>query len=383
MAAPTVSAVSPNSGPLMGGTPITITGTGFVVGATTVAINGVAALGVNVISSTSIVCITPPNPTPGVYNVIVTTSGGSSSINAGDQFTYSGVPVVTSVSPARGITAGGQNVTINGYNFQNTTVVYFGTVPVFSGATSGSSQAANTVPGGTGYPWGSGFTINQTGTQIYAVAPPALTARQVDVTVVSPYGTSTTSSADQFTYQTAGYFNTVADVANYASNNLIRKTLNYSDVIPWINDCMQVELMADACLFNNWTIPTAQYNVAYAVPADFLRVYAVYDSNGDDFYDYECDSAFMWFDYGGSLYTVRYYQLPPIVSSMTGTDPLPCHPLIANALPYYLAYRFASADFPNDKDTSQRYSEFRGKVQLALDQMQKRFNRQIKVSSFR
>jgi hypothetical protein len=279
-------------------------------------------------------------------------------------------PTVTSINPTRGVTAGGQNVVINGTGFSDVTVVNFGTVPVYPG----------TIP--IGFPGGVGFSINTAGNQIFAVAPPGAAA-QVDITVTSPEGTSATSANDKFTYQTPGYFNTVADVVTYASNNLIRKTVAYSDAIPWINDCMQTELLDDACLFNNWSIQQPLYNVGYAVPPDFIRVYAVYDSNGDDFSDYECDSAYMWFDYGASLYTVRYYQLPPIVTNMSGTDPLPCHPLIANALPYYLAWAFANPDYPSDKDTNQRYAQFRTKVQFALDRMQKRLNRTIRVSSFR
>ncbi len=179
------------------------------------------------------------------------------------------------------------------------------------------------------------------------------------------------------------YLTTVADAANYASTQLIKKTIPLTDAVPWTNDCMQTELLDDACLFNNLVINNAQYNIGYALPADFIRVYKVYDSNGDDFSDYECDSANIWFDYGASVYTVRYYQIPPIVSNMSGTDNLPCHPLIANAVPYYYAYRFSSVDYPTDKDTSQRYGEFKMKVAFALDRMQKRMNRNIQVSSFR
>ena len=56
--APTVSGVSPTSGTTAGGTPVTITGTGFLAGAT-VKLGGTAATGVNVASSTSITATTP------------------------------------------------------------------------------------------------------------------------------------------------------------------------------------------------------------------------------------------------------------------------------------------------------------------------------------
>ena len=49
MAAPTVSSISPTSGPTTGGTSVTITGTNFVSGAT-VAFGGTAATGVTVVT---------------------------------------------------------------------------------------------------------------------------------------------------------------------------------------------------------------------------------------------------------------------------------------------------------------------------------------------
>ena len=49
--APTVSSISPTTGTSAGGTPVTITGTGFLSGAT-VSLGGTAATGVTVVSST-------------------------------------------------------------------------------------------------------------------------------------------------------------------------------------------------------------------------------------------------------------------------------------------------------------------------------------------
>ena len=56
--APTVSSVSPNSGPVAGGTAVTITGTNFAAGAT-VKFGATAATNVVVVSSTSITATTP------------------------------------------------------------------------------------------------------------------------------------------------------------------------------------------------------------------------------------------------------------------------------------------------------------------------------------
>jgi len=91
---PTVSKVSPNSGPTTGGTSITITGTGFVAGAKVVIgqgdgpIGGIAAT-VNSVTSTMITATTGGGAKSGTWNLFVTTPGGTSTANAGDYFTYS------------------------------------------------------------------------------------------------------------------------------------------------------------------------------------------------------------------------------------------------------------------------------------------------------
>ena len=74
--APTVSSISPNSGTANGGTTVTITGTGFLSGAT-VSLGGTAATGVTVVSSTSITATTPAHAA-GAVNVVVTNTDGQS-----------------------------------------------------------------------------------------------------------------------------------------------------------------------------------------------------------------------------------------------------------------------------------------------------------------
>jgi hypothetical protein len=65
--------VSPVSGPTAGGTTVTLTGTGFLSGAT-VAFDGAAASAVNVLSSTAITAVTPPGA-KGLADVTVTFPG--------------------------------------------------------------------------------------------------------------------------------------------------------------------------------------------------------------------------------------------------------------------------------------------------------------------
>ena len=87
---PQITGISPDSGVQAGGTSVTITGTGFVSGAT-VKIGGAAATGVHVTSATEITCIVPPGSV-GKANVLVETSGGAMAMTEG--FTYTvGAPV--------------------------------------------------------------------------------------------------------------------------------------------------------------------------------------------------------------------------------------------------------------------------------------------------
>jgi hypothetical protein len=84
-AAPTVMGVSPDVGPLAGGTLVTVTGTGFI-GATAVSFGGVPATDVTVNSATSISADAPAGGGP--VDVAVTTPAGMSPVSAADQYTY-------------------------------------------------------------------------------------------------------------------------------------------------------------------------------------------------------------------------------------------------------------------------------------------------------
>jgi hypothetical protein len=167
--APTVTGVSPKSGPLAGGTSVTITGTGFANPAT-VLFGGLPAA-VTTLSAGKITATSPAGT--GMVNVTVTTPGGTSAMSAADRFTYLAAPTVTGVSPSAGKTSGGTTVTISGSGFVTGATVSFG---------SAKATVTNVSPG-----------------SIKATAP-AGTAGSVNVTVTTPGGTSATSAADRFTY---------------------------------------------------------------------------------------------------------------------------------------------------------------------------------------
>ena len=124
--APTISSIAPNAGPGSGGTAVTITGTGFLPGAT-VSFGGTAASGVNVVSGSSITATTPAHAV-GAVNVVVTNSDGQSG-TLSNGYTYNTTnpaPTVTAVSPTSGSTAGGTAVTITGTGFLSGATVSFG-----------------------------------------------------------------------------------------------------------------------------------------------------------------------------------------------------------------------------------------------------------------
>jgi len=84
-----VSAISPNSGTANGGTAVTITGTGFLAGAT-VTLGGTAATGVTVVNSTSITATTAAHAA-GTVNVVVTnTDAQSGTLTNGYTYTSGG-----------------------------------------------------------------------------------------------------------------------------------------------------------------------------------------------------------------------------------------------------------------------------------------------------
>jgi hypothetical protein len=241
VAPPTVTGISPTTGPRAGGTKVTIAGTGFTA-ATGVSFGSVS-LGSTTWHVDSPIQVTATSPAgSGTVDVTVTNSAGTSATSSLDQFHYAfghvvaaaadqpasatesaatgapatgrsssrqtraktpsaaaarrtqrraspsspkpsggdiAAPTVTDISPTAGPAAGGTSVTITGTGFTTVTSVSFGSVVVPSAE----------------------WTVNSP-TQITATSPAG--SRPVDVTVTNTAGTSATSAADQFTYDAAG-----------------------------------------------------------------------------------------------------------------------------------------------------------------------------------
>jgi hypothetical protein len=84
--APVVTAISPRSGGVAGGTTVTVTGTGFT-SATSVQFGGNDASSMTLVSDTQITATSPPGAA-GTVDVTVMTPAGTSAISLADKFTY-------------------------------------------------------------------------------------------------------------------------------------------------------------------------------------------------------------------------------------------------------------------------------------------------------
>jgi hypothetical protein len=208
VANPTVTALSSTTGPVTGGGTLTLTGTGFVSGSTTVnfvatnATTNIVLAGVNPTvaagSTTSLSVTIPPTTTQTSFYVIVSTPDGSSPAGTQTTYTYQSViptisSITTSAGSASGSAAGGSSLTITGTGFltnvagDSTTVNFVDTA---------NSAIVLTAPYLTvnGY-----FGGVQT---LTATTPVITTGTTYYVTVTTaPGGTSAQSSSLEFTFQ--------------------------------------------------------------------------------------------------------------------------------------------------------------------------------------
>lgn len=144
-APPTITNISPSSGPVGGGTTITITGTTFAA-TPAVKVNAVDATGESFTNSTSMTAVTPAG-TAGPKDVLLT-NPDTSNVTAAGAFTYIAAPTFTSVTPATGLTTGGESVVIVGTGFNGSTVT-FGGVAATDVVLTGSTTIDCTTPAGT------------------------------------------------------------------------------------------------------------------------------------------------------------------------------------------------------------------------------------------
>jgi acid phosphatase len=144
--APAISSVTPSSGPTAGGTSVTISGTGFAAGAT-VSFGGTAASSVTVVGSTTITALTPAHVS-GAVDVQVTNPNSENAVRVSG-FTYVAPippPVVNSITPNSGTTAGGTSVSISGSQFSAGATVRIGGLPATNVVVTNSTTITAKTP---------------------------------------------------------------------------------------------------------------------------------------------------------------------------------------------------------------------------------------------
>ena len=192
---PSVTTLSPISGPLAGGNSVTIIGTEFST-ATAVSFGGTAANSFTVNNATEITA-TAPAGSAGAVNVEVTTAGGIAT--ATGAYTYLSAPTIVSLTPTSGATAGGTSVVITGANFNSATAVSFGGTAVSSFSVDSATQITATVPAGSA---GSvnvavttaGGTATATGAYTYVSSDATLSSLLLSHGALSPAFSSGTTS---------------------------------------------------------------------------------------------------------------------------------------------------------------------------------------------
>ncbi len=194
VALPTVTSVSPSSGPTAGGNQVTVTGTAFD-NATDVFVAGndipSSAFTVNSAGTQITVPSWPSHAAGGPFDVTVETPapGGTSTPSSGDQYTYVPAPTVSSVVPDAGPIGGGNTIVVTGTAFAGATDVQVGSNDITDSPCPGSPSTPC-------------FTVNGAGTQITVEDMPALTSGPalVDIIVTTPDGSNNPTPADTYVY---------------------------------------------------------------------------------------------------------------------------------------------------------------------------------------
>lgn len=169
--APTVGSISPSHGPLAGLNSVTITGTNLA-SVTAVTIGGQAATVTGSPTNTSLTVTVPASTSVGATTLTVTSPGGT----ANSTYTYDPLPTVSGISPIEGPDSGGTSVTVTGTDLADATSVKFGGTTVL--AANFTSVNATTI----------------------VVPSPVHAAGTVDVTVVTPSGTTDATASTRFTF---------------------------------------------------------------------------------------------------------------------------------------------------------------------------------------
>jgi len=130
-----LGSISPTSGPVAGGTTLTLTGQGFDAGAS-VSVGGSSCTNIQVLSTTQLTCESPAHASGAVSISLTVGSRGTATLTSA--YTYYLTPSFSSISPSTGPLAGGQTVVVSGSEFG------VGMTVLIGGVSCPGSRSANT-----------------------------------------------------------------------------------------------------------------------------------------------------------------------------------------------------------------------------------------------
>lgn len=201
---PTVTGISPNSGPAAGGNSVTITGTNLDV-VTSVYFGDFEATVFTVVSPTQIT-VTAPAGSGTVYVLVISLGGSSESVDAA-KYTYSATVATPTATPGDGSTVA-NNATVTLSCVTPGATIYYttdGTDPT-TDSSSGTSVTVGGVSGATvtvkALAVAPGMTDSTTATFTYTVRKPTLLPR-VETPTATPGGGSTVAIGGTVTLATA------------------------------------------------------------------------------------------------------------------------------------------------------------------------------------
>ncbi len=203
--APTITAVSPTSGPMSGGTTITITGKNFTP-TTTVSVGGISATSVVVSNATTLTAVTPAYVS-GQLTKDISINNGNSNATLSSSFTYiAPAPTLVSITPTSGPTSGGTSITLTGTAFTPGTTVTIGGV---------AATSVNVV----------------NATTLTAITPAYVSGPLVETVVVNN-GVATASLLNAFTYIASAPTITAIVPTSGTSSGGTSVTISGSNFIP-------------------------------------------------------------------------------------------------------------------------------------------------------
>ena len=189
---PTVTGLTPATGPSVGGNQVVVTGSGFGSAVPSVAFGGTPATVLAHDPGGTSVTVVAPARAAGPAAVTVTSgtavAGGTSPATAVSTYTYF-APEITGVTPAKGPVSGGGTVVITGSRFDQVQSVTFG---------------------------GRAATFRVDSSAALTATVPAGAAGTVDVLVQAQSGTSTPGAQARYTYARGGYWMAASDGGIFA-----------------------------------------------------------------------------------------------------------------------------------------------------------------------